>query len=126
MREDDEIRDAIIEAGKEFGLRAGRLARLCQQHAGVRLDPLTAAGCVHRREDEELSRVAAGQRLRRHRLDRRQLRLADNIEDYYMTPYDLGYGPFVKFDHDFIGREALEKIAKRAAPQEGDLRLEWR
>jgi glycine cleavage system aminomethyltransferase T len=23
----------------------------------------------------------------------------------------LGYGPFVKFDHDFIGREALEKIA---------------
>jgi glycine cleavage system aminomethyltransferase T len=27
-----------------------------------------------------------------------------NIEDYYMTPFELGYGPFVKFDHDFIGR----------------------
>jgi vanillate/3-O-methylgallate O-demethylase len=37
--------------------------------------------------------------------------VSDNIEDYYMTPYELGYGPFVKFDHDFIGREALEKIA---------------
>lgn len=36
---------------------------------------------------------------------------SDNIEDYYLTPYDLGYGAFVKFDHDFIGREALEKIA---------------
>ena len=36
---------------------------------------------------------------------------SNNIEDYYMTPYELGYGPFVKFDHDFIGREALEKIA---------------
>jgi vanillate/3-O-methylgallate O-demethylase len=36
---------------------------------------------------------------------------SDNIEDYYLTPYELGYGPFVKFDHDFIGRSALEKIA---------------
>jgi vanillate/3-O-methylgallate O-demethylase len=38
--------------------------------------------------------------------------VSDNIEDYYTTPYELGYGPFVKFDHDFIGREALEKKAK--------------
>jgi len=37
--------------------------------------------------------------------------VSGNIEDYYLTPYELGYGPFVKFDHDFIGREALEKIA---------------
>jgi len=29
-----------------------------------------------------------------------------------LTPYDLGYGPTVKFDHDFVGREALEKISK--------------
>lgn len=35
----------------------------------------------------------------------------DSVEGYYLTPWDLGYGPFVKFDHDFIGREALEKIA---------------
>jgi vanillate/3-O-methylgallate O-demethylase len=37
--------------------------------------------------------------------------VSDKIEDYYLTPYELGYGPFVKFDHEFIGREALEKIA---------------
>ena len=37
---------------------------------------------------------------------------SENIEDYYFTPYDLGYGGMVKFDHDFIGREALEKIAQ--------------
>ena len=35
----------------------------------------------------------------------------DSIEGYYTTPWDLGYGPFVKFDHDFIGRAALEKMA---------------
>jgi syringate O-demethylase len=34
-----------------------------------------------------------------------------NIEDYYLTPWDLGYGHLVKFDHDFIGREALERMA---------------
>src|SRR5580704_6946067 len=38
--------------------------------------------------------------------------VSDNIEDYYTSPYELGYGPFIKFDHDFIGREVLEKKAK--------------
>ena len=37
----------------------------------------------------------------------------NKIDDYYLTPYDLGYGSFVKFDHEFIGREALEKIAPK-------------
>ena len=35
-----------------------------------------------------------------------------NVEDYYFTPWDLGYGHLVKFDHDFIGRDALEKMAE--------------
>jgi glycine cleavage system aminomethyltransferase T len=33
-----------------------------------------------------------------------------DIEDYYFTPWDLGYGHLIKFDHDFIGREALEAM----------------
>ncbi|WP_457964400.1 aminomethyl transferase family protein [Arthrobacter sp. D1-29] len=33
-----------------------------------------------------------------------------NIEDYYLTPYDLDYGRAVAFDHDFIGRDALEAL----------------
>jgi glycine cleavage system aminomethyltransferase T len=37
--------------------------------------------------------------------------VSKDIEDYYFTPWDLSYGHLVKFDHDFIGREALEKIA---------------
>lgn len=36
-----------------------------------------------------------------------------DIEDYYFNPYELGYGHHVKFDHDFIGRAALEEIATR-------------
>jgi glycine cleavage system aminomethyltransferase T len=40
--------------------------------------------------------------------------VSDNIEDYYLTPYDLGYGRSVAFDHDFIGRAALERHAEAA------------
>jgi vanillate/3-O-methylgallate O-demethylase len=32
-----------------------------------------------------------------------------DIQDYYFTPWELGYGNVVKFDHDFVGREALER-----------------
>lgn len=48
---------------------------------------------------------------------------SDRIEDYYQTPWDLGYGKHVKFDHDFIGREALEKMANK--PQRRKLWLKW-
>jgi vanillate/3-O-methylgallate O-demethylase len=34
---------------------------------------------------------------------------SEDIEDYYVSPYDLGYGKSIAFNHDFIGREALEK-----------------
>jgi glycine cleavage system aminomethyltransferase T len=37
--------------------------------------------------------------------------VSPDIEDYYLTPWDLGYGHLVKFDHDFVGREALERMA---------------
>ncbi len=36
--------------------------------------------------------------------------VSDNIEDYYVNPWELGYGPFVKFDHDFIGADALKQL----------------
>jgi vanillate/3-O-methylgallate O-demethylase len=40
---------------------------------------------------------------------------SDDITDYYLTPHDLGYWPFVKFDHDFVGREALEELGDEPA-----------
>ncbi|MFT4307564.1 MAG: aminomethyl transferase family protein, partial [Microbacterium sp.] len=41
----------------------------------------------------------------------------------YLTPWELGYGSFVKFDHDFIGRDALEKIDP--ATQRRKVTLAW-
>jgi hypothetical protein len=48
---------------------------------------------------------------------------SENIENFYVTPYDLGYGRSVAFDHDFIGRAALEQHA--AAPQRLKVTLVW-
>ncbi len=36
---------------------------------------------------------------------------APDITDYYLTPFDIGYDHVAKFDHDFVGRDALEKHA---------------
>ena len=48
---------------------------------------------------------------------------SDRIEDYYLTPWDLGYGALVKFDHEFVGREALEKLQHE--PHRKKVTLTW-
>ena len=47
-----------------------------------------------------------------------------DIADYYLTPDDIGYGKTVKFDHDFVGREALERMSQ-AAPPRTKVTLVW-
>ncbi|MGR6924427.1 hypothetical protein ACU635_60115 [[Actinomadura] parvosata] len=46
-----------------------------------------------------------------------------DIEDYYVTPWDLGYDRLLKFDHDFIGRAALEGMA--GLPHRRKVTLVW-
>jgi vanillate/3-O-methylgallate O-demethylase len=110
--EGEEIRIAIVEAGKEFGLvQVGSRAYASNTlESGWIPSPLPA--------------VYTGEKMRAYRewLPASSYEgtgslagsfVSSKIEDYYMTPYELGYGPFVKFDHDFIGRESLEKIADK-------------
>lgn len=40
---------------------------------------------------------------------------SDDIADYYVSPFELGYGKSISFNHDYCGREALEKA--KAAPR---------
>ena len=109
------VRQALFEAGQEFGLRlvGGRAYSSNTLESGWIPSPLPAiytgdARMKAYREwlpaDSYEGTCSLGGSL-----------YSDNIEDYYLTPWDLGYGFFVKFDHDFIGREALEKMA--AAPK---------
>ena len=46
-----------------------------------------------------------------------------NPEDYYATPWDLNYGHIIKFDHDFVGREALEAMVDQ--PHRKKVTLLW-
>jgi glycine cleavage system aminomethyltransferase T len=48
---------------------------------------------------------------------------ARDIESYYLTPYDIGYERTVRFDHDFVGRAALERLAE--APPRRKVTLVW-
>lgn len=48
----------------------------------------------------------------------------DSIEGYYLTPWDIGYGHIVKFDHDFVGREALEAMKDQPHKQKVTLALD--
>ncbi len=47
----------------------------------------------------------------------------NDITDYFMSPYELGWGKSVKFDHEFTGRAALEREA--AAPKRVRVTLEF-
>ncbi len=104
------VREAIVKAGEEFGLRqVGGRAYACNTlESGWIPSPLPA--------------IYTGEKMKAYRewLPANGYEgmaslggsfYSNNIEDYYLTPWDLGYGAFVKFDHDFIGREALEKMA---------------
>jgi vanillate/3-O-methylgallate O-demethylase len=46
-----------------------------------------------------------------------------SLEDYYVTPWDLAVDGRIKFDHDFIGRTALETLA--AKPRRVRRTLVW-
>jgi vanillate/3-O-methylgallate O-demethylase len=120
--EQEEIRAAILEAGKEFGLVP----------VGSRAYPSNTleSGWV----PSPLPAIYTGDELKAYRewLPAASYEatgaiggslVSKNIEDYYVNPYEIGYGPFVKFDHDFIGRSALEKLDKTT--QRKKVTLAW-
>jgi glycine cleavage system aminomethyltransferase T len=108
--EGEAVREAVVKAGEEFGLR--------QVGARAYSSNTLESGWI----PSPLPAVYSGKNMKAYR---EWLPAAgyegsasiggsfysQNIEDYYFTPWDMGYGAFIKFDHDFIGREALEKMA---------------
>jgi vanillate/3-O-methylgallate O-demethylase len=109
--EGEEIRAAIIEAGKDLGL-AQVGARAYSSNAlesGWIPSPLPAVYTGEKMKPYRQWLPAASYEGKGGSLGGSFY--SNNIEDYYVTPYELGYGPFVKFDHDFIGADALKKKA---------------
>ena len=119
------IREAIIKAGEDFGL--------VQVGARAYASNTLESGWI----PSPLPAVYTGEKMRKYRewLPATGYEgtgslggsfVSDRIEDYYVTPYELGYGSFVKFDHDFIGREALERMANdKQHPQRKKVTFAW-
>jgi vanillate/3-O-methylgallate O-demethylase len=117
-----EVKAAIVEAGEELGLRqvGSRVYATNTLESGWIPSPLPA--------------IYTGEALKAYRewLPANGYEAAgslggsfysDDIEDYYLTPHDLGYWPHVKLDHDFVGREALEAMADE--PKRRKVTLAW-
>jgi syringate O-demethylase len=117
------VHGALVKAGEEFGMRlvGGRAYSSNTLESGWIPSPLPAvySGDSMKAYREWLpatgyeAKASIGGSF-----------YSDNIEDYYFTPWDLAYGQFVKFDHDFIGREALEKRAGAAHRRKVTLALD--
>jgi glycine cleavage system aminomethyltransferase T len=118
----DKVRDAIVEAGRELGIRK----------VGARTYPTSTleSGWI----PSPVPAVYTGELMKPYREWLKGTSyeataslggsfVSKNIESYYLTPYDLGYGGFVRFDHEFIGRAALEKLAKK--PKRQKVTLVW-
>ncbi len=76
--EGEEIRAAIIEAGRDSGMVQVGARAYATNTLELGMDTLTGAGGLYRREDEGLSAVAAGDQLRSQCFARRQLRLGQH------------------------------------------------
>ena len=119
--EGDEITAAIVEAGKEFGLRqvGSRVYATNTLESGWIPCPLPA---VFTGDDMKAYREWLPATGYEGTGSLGGSYYSDNIEDYYLRPDELGYGSFVKFDHDFTGREALEKLGE---PKRKKVTLAW-
>src|SRR5205085_8266122 len=107
----DKVRDAIVDAGQEFGLRqvGARTYPTSCLESGWIPSPLPA---IYVGDEMKAYRQWLGVKSYEAMASLGGSFYSENIEDYYLTPYDLGYGPFVKFDHEFIGRQALEEMSE--------------
>ena len=112
------VLEAILAAGAEFGLkRAGAKAyATANLESGWLPRPMTAIFGPNEKAYRQWLRATAVGSLGGS-MD------SQNITDYYHTAYDIGYGRLVNFDHDFVGRRALERVAK--SPRRTKVTLVW-
>ncbi|AMM31997.1 Aminomethyltransferase [Sinomonas atrocyanea] len=101
------VLDALMEAGEEFGIRrvGAKAYSASPLESGWVPTPFPAIF------DDDFAEYRAWLPAARAGSIGGSL-YSEDVHDYYMTPYDIGLGRSVRFDHDFHGREALERHAE--------------
>jgi vanillate/3-O-methylgallate O-demethylase len=120
--EREDVRAAIVDAGGDFGLRqvGSRVYATNTLESGWIPSPLPA---VFSGDDMKAYREWLPATGYEATGSLGGSFYSNDIADYYLTPHDLGYWPFVKFDHDFVGRDALEKMVDN--PERKKVTLAW-
>ena len=106
------VYEAILEAGREFGIRrlGGRAVFI--NHLEACFPTIITDYCpalFGDKMDEYRAEFAAAMPASTVTFNIAGSFEADNITAWYRSPVELGWGKNVKFDHDFIGRAALEQ-----------------
>jgi vanillate/3-O-methylgallate O-demethylase len=119
--EREDVRGAIVDAGKDFGLKqvGSRVYATNTLESGWIPCPLPA---IFTGDDMKAYREWLPADGYEGTGSLGGSYESDDIADYYLTPHDLGYWSFVKFDHDFVGREALEEMSD---PKRRKVTLAW-
>jgi vanillate/3-O-methylgallate O-demethylase len=117
----DQVRDALVQAGQAFGIRqvGARTYPTSTIESGWIPSPMPA---VYAGDDMKAYRQWLGPKSYEATASLGGSFVSSDITDYYLTPHELGYGSIVKFDHDFIGRAALEQMP---APRRKKVTLVW-
>jgi vanillate/3-O-methylgallate O-demethylase len=118
----DEIWDAIVEAGQAHGLaRVGSKAfPTSPLESGWLPFPLPA---IYENDEMDGYRRWLGARNLEVMGTLGGSFVSEDVTDYYMRPDEVGYGPFVDFDHNFVGRDAL--AARTDDPGRTKVTLVW-
>jgi len=115
-----EIYRKLVEVGRPFGLKRLGMAAYNMTHResgfpNAYLDwmPAFPPEVIERSKAADLDPANPNDALAMFIRDRLDLRgsVGKDLTAYFRNPYELGWGKAVRFDHDFVGREALEKIA---------------
>jgi vanillate/3-O-methylgallate O-demethylase len=118
----DKVKSALVETGREFGLRRiGSLAYFSTViESGWWAVPFSAiyTSAKLRAYREWLTTGHASARM-----SLGGSFYSPNPEDYYATPWDIGHGHLIRFDHDFVGRAALEAMVEK--PHRRKVTLVW-
>ena len=117
------VRQALIEAGRDFGLTlvGGRTYSSNTIESGWIPSPLPA---IYSGDSLKDYRDWLGANSYEAKASIAGSYVPATIDGYYLNPWDLGYGPFVKFDHEFIGRAALERMAQQPQRRKVTLALD--
>ncbi|MGI6217709.1 MAG: hypothetical protein ACOYIK_08880 [Coriobacteriales bacterium] len=122
----EDVFEAIVEAGEPYGIRKLGFSNYCRNH--------TQGGYPNQWIHFWYPMASNGEAMKEYYAEHGGVlssmtrypffgSAADDPENAFVTPYDVGWDYLINWDHDFIGKEALAAIDKN--PPRKPVTLEW-